>query len=451
MPKTRSTRRWRPARVMLPTLLVGSLAAALFGLSSAETERAIAAPLAVATPASAYGSAGTFLFAGQPTFPIALSNPPPIGSTTTVGGDALDEVVRAGVTVFRVGPALTPWTSSTIASTEAWDRAALTRSVRTWVSLGSATTAKPGSRSDLVLARVIAALTSDSSAGGIGLWKGADEPGWGGPTPDELRFAYCRVTGRGRPSWCAGETPLDPNHLWVTIEAARGTAAQLAAYSQVTDTHGVDVYPIAVGAANPDLHQVGDWTRKLASITPDHSVWTTLEICASGSHGPVGNYVLPTRAQERYMIYDAIINGARGLSFFGGDNTACWDSNDQAHSWNWTFWYTTLKPLLQEINTASPLAPALTNPGSTKTLATTDSAVEAISRVAPAPDGNQLWVLAAHNGTGTATDTIGGLPASARWASVYSEDRAIPVVDGSLTDTFHSWGVHVYHLALGNR
>ena len=49
----------------------------------------------------------------------------------------------------------------------------------------------------------------------------------------------------------------------------------------------------------------------LAQITPSRNVWTTLQICHSGSFDANGNFVLPTLVQERYMIYDAIINGAR--------------------------------------------------------------------------------------------------------------------------------------------
>ena len=36
------------------------------------------------------GDRGTFLFAGQATFPIALSNPPPIDGLTPAGTDGLD-------------------------------------------------------------------------------------------------------------------------------------------------------------------------------------------------------------------------------------------------------------------------------------------------------------------------------------------------------------------------
>ena len=49
------------------------------------------------------------------------------------------------------------------------------------------------------------------------------------------------------------------------------------------------------------------------------------------------------------MIYDAIINGARGIAFFGGNNWHCWDRRDRAHDWNWTYWDSTLRPLIAEL------------------------------------------------------------------------------------------------------
>jgi hypothetical protein len=230
----------------------------------------------------------------------------------------------------------------------------------------------------------------------------------------------------------------------VTIQAPRGTARHLSPYSSVTDTHGVDVYPVTATAANPDLHQVGTWTKMLASITPDHSVWATLQICSSGSYDRAGDYVLPTRRQERYMIYDAIVNGARGLSFFGGDNPHCWDLADKTTGWNWTFWNSTLSSLIGEISARSPLAPALTNPGSTRAVATDDPGTEAIRR---ATRTGARWLIAAHDGSGTRQVTISGLPGTITGATVYTEHRVIKIENGSFTDRFQPWQVHVYHLS----
>jgi hypothetical protein len=188
---------------------------------------------------------------------------------------------------------------------------------------------------------------------------------------------------------------------------------------------------------------VGVWTSTLASVTPGASVWTTLQVCASGSYDGHGNFVLPTRLQERYMIYDAILNGARNLAFYGGNNHNCWNAADTTYGWSWTFWNDVLKGLIQEINGSSPLAPALVNPGSTRPLATSDSTTEVISRQGSSP--SDLWVIAARSGTGSQPVTISGLPASVTSGSVYTEGRTVSVSGGSFTDTFGRWDVHVYH------
>lgn len=145
------------------------------------------------------------------------------------------------------------------------------------------------------------------------------------------------------------------------------------------------------------------------------------------------------------MIYDAIVNGARNLAFYGGNNANCWNATDAASGWSWTFWNNTLKALIQEINASSPLAPALVNPGTTQTLGASDSTTEAISR--QGSSASDLWVIAARSGTGSQTVTISGLPAGVTSGSVYTENRSVSVSNGSFTDTFDRWGVHVYHFS----
>jgi hypothetical protein len=232
---------------------------------------------------------------------------------------------------------------------------------------------------------------------------------------------------------------LDSDHSWVTIEAPRGAADQLQPYTAVTDVHGVDVYPVTLQAPDGDLHAVGRWTSTVASVTPSHQVWTTLQVCASGSYNTNGQFVLPTLAQERYMVYDAILNGARSLAFYGGNIPGCWSATDRQLGWNWTFWTAVLEPLIRELR--GDLAPALVKPGSTQALTSSDPSTQAISR---AGAGSDLWVIAARSGSGTATVTIGGLPANVSSGTVYTEGRAITVTNGSFTDDFAQWGVHVY-------
>ena len=389
---------------------------------------------------------GTTLVDGAKAFPIILAKGPEVGSKTPAGGDAFDEVASAGVTFLKVGPATTVWQQADIDDALANDRAAAARGIHTWINLATLSRATPGSAQDTRLHDVVAALKGDASAGAIGMWKGADEPWWSGIAVSSLQFAYCLASSRGTSSWCAGEAPVDADHLWVTIEAPKGTSADVAPYSAVTDVHGVDHYPVTLANADPDLHGVGRWTATLADATPNHAVWTTLQVCASGSSDGTGAFVLPTRQQERYMVYDAILNGARSLAFYGGNIPGCWSASDTAAGWNWTFWDGVLKPLVQEINAGSPIAPVLVDPGSERVLETSDSSVQAVVREGTGPD--DLWVIAARSGAGSQDVTIRGLPANVDGGSVYTEGRSVAAANGELTDTFGRWDVHVYHLTL---
>jgi hypothetical protein len=390
---------------------------------------------------------GTVVLDGAKVFPIVLAKGPPLDGTTPSGASAVGEVVGAGANFFKVGPATTPWTSADIADAEAWDEALAGGRAYTWINLATVSQATPGSSADVLLQEVVTALTGDvAGRGGIGLWRGADEPFWTGMAPSALQLPYCRSTGRGLPSWCGGEAVLDQSHLWVTVQAPKGTVASLSPYSAVTDVQGEDDYPIGLGVSAPDLHQVGVWTSTIAAATPNHAVWSSLQICSSGSYDGSGGYVLPTLLQERYMLYDAIINGARDVAFYGGNNPNCWSPSDSTYGWNWTFWTNVLKPLIHEINASSPLAPALVNPGSTQPLSSNDGSTEVISR--QGATSGDLWVLAARAGAGSQPVTIGGLPAGIRTGAVYTENRTVGVADGSFTDTFGQWGVHVYHFVL---
>jgi hypothetical protein len=409
----------------------------------------VVVPAAAGAAVTRSDAHGTTLLDGRKVFPIVLAKGPEPGSTTPSGAEALAEVVGAGVNFFKVGPATTAWSDADIADALAWNRAAATLGAYTWINLSTLSRATPGSAQGARLRQVISSLEGDPSGSAIGMWKGADEPLWSGFATPSLQFAYCLATSRGERGWCGGEQPQDADHLWVTIQAPRGTAEQLAPYSAVTDTHGVDHYPVTYrNQADPRLHEVGEWTDTVASITPNRSVWTTLQVCASGSSDPngSGDFVMPTRHQERYMIYDAIINGARNLAFYGGNLPRCWNQTDAEHEWSWTFWNDVLKGLIEEISAKSPIAPTLVNPESTKALAASDATTQVIGR--EGKDGSDLWVIAARHGPGSAPVTISGLPATVTSGAVYREGRSVSVTGGAFTDTFARWDVHVYRFTV---
>jgi hypothetical protein len=386
---------------------------------------------------------GTVVLDGRKVFPIVLSRGPERGSTTPAGADALEEVAAAGVNMVRTGPTGSTWTGADIAEAIAWNREAAVRGLHTWVNLAALSRARPGSWRAALLRKVIASLERDPSGDAVALWKGADEPWRYRTTVPSLRFAYCIATSRGDRRWCEGKRPADSDHLWVTVQPARGSGPELARYSRVTDVHGVNHYPVSLGNPDPNLREVGRWTDILAWATPNRAVWTTLGICWRWSYDGHGNVALPSRAEQRYMVYSAILNGARSLAFYGGNLPQCWNEVDERYRWSWTYWEEVLGPLVREIGAISPLAPALVNPATTVVLPTSDPTVQAISRRGA---GGDLWVIAARSGEGTQPVSIGGLPPNATLAEVYSEGRSVRVADGALADTFERWGVHVYRL-----
>jgi hypothetical protein len=366
---------------------------------------------------------------GVASFPIALSPPPPPEGRTPAGVDALDEVVGAGITFLRVGPRRGTWTDAAIADAVNWNAAAAARGIHTWIALGELAHAQPDTPEDARLQQVVTTL-KDSA--GFGIWKGQEEPFQTGWTAPALEHAFDATSA------------LDPDHLFVIIQAPRGTAADLAPYSAVCNGQGVDIYPVRFGNPDPDLSQVGRWTRTLRSATPTRAVFTTLQICFSGSDDPAGSgaFVLPTLRQARYMVYDAIINGARGLIFFGGENAHCLRPADAALGWNWTYWDDVLKRLLAEIGRHARLHPALLVPGTGPRLQTDDPATEICSRRVGEAD---IWVIAARSGPGRRDVTITGLPNAITEGRHYRSNRPVKVRRGAFTDAFSRWDVHVYH------
>ena len=390
---------------------------------------------------------GRILLDGRPVFPIVLARGPAIGSRTPWNTDALDDVVEAGVTFFKIGPASRVWTRAAIRDAVAWNIAADARGVHTWVALGTLATAPRQSRRAALLEEILGSLLLGPGRAAIGMWKGADEPFLNGFHPRALRYSYCRVTSRGHPSWCEGDGALDPTHVWVTIQGPRGIRSDLGSYASVTDIHGVNVYPVGLGGSDTDLHQVGRWTQRVASVSGGAPVWVTLQICAKASHDGRGNRAVPTRAQERYMLYDAIINGARAVAFYGGHIRGCWNARDVALGWNWTFWKVVLRGLLSEISAKSALAPALVGADWSGHVSADDGTTQVLARLGER--ANDLWLIAARSGHGRVRVAFSGLPGWSTTGHVYRERRKVRIESGSFTDTFARWDVHVYRISRG--
>jgi hypothetical protein len=297
---------------------------------------------------------GNLLVDGKPVFPLGLSDPPPLGSEAPNGRDAWAEIAGAGVRFVR---------NYTVWSAAAFDEQLLTvgreldaapkHGLQLWLALA-------GVDRDLthraLLDRVVDAVKAHP---GLGLWKGVDEP------------AHARVPAAGCVAVYRHLKARDPSHPVVIVEAPRApdrplTAAAIAPYAAACDIHGVDIYPIPPGRhaggppVNTDISVVGDMTTILARATKRRAIWTTLQIAWSGVLPP-HPALFPTLQQARFMAYDAIVAGARGLFFFGGHLRQVLNARDRARGWNWTYWNAVQRPLLVELSDAAHAA-ALTAP-----------------------------------------------------------------------------------------
>ena len=372
------------------------------------------------------GAHGVFYVNGQPTFLIGLSPGPPLGGLTPDGSDAWAEVSASGVRMFRYVPP-GDWSPERYpAAFEFLDQAHAYDSV-VWLGLRELARAQPGTPEEARLREVIW-LFADHP--GMGLWRGIDEPWWSGVPAEETAHAYATIE------------QLDPATPFMTIQAARGTHADLAPYSAVTDVHGADPYPIRFDQRylGYDLHMVGRWTRLMRSITPSRAVMMTLGICHRGARSrDLSLFVHPTRRELRYQVYDAISNGARGLNFYGAH--ICLAPADAELGWNWKTWSNAIRPVLREIAPGSPLHEALVRPGTGVGLRVAGTRASVISR----RTATDLWAIVTRHarGPGKLTIRVSGLPPRVRYGKVYGKPSRIEVRNGAVTLRLREWGVQV--------
>lgn len=304
---------------------------------------------------------GVLVIDGEWVFPIGLSNPPPPTRKASSGKPAWTELADAGATFVRTGSA--NWKPSTLdeqlSGEAALLDAATQHGLRCWTYLGEVPNIGPPANEQL-LQRIVNALKGHPA---LMAYKGVDEPrnpsrpAW--IRPDGLVRAYEKVKA------------LDPNHPLVIIQAPRSTVAQLTPYRPSFDITGVDVFPVSyppgvhTSSRKKEISVVGDWVKVLRRAAGPKPVWATLQIAFSGTARSKQKPDLvprfPTLKEERFMAYQAIVNGARGLVFFGGHLTQVCTPADAVLGWNWSFWVRVLRPLMHEL-TSPELKPALLAP-----------------------------------------------------------------------------------------
>lgn len=351
---------------------------------------------------------GALVVEGRKLFPLILSNGPPVGAKTPDGADALGVLAAGGANFLRVGRH--EWSPGSVDEQVAGVREALdaaaTHGLHCWLQLGTAPDlpGRGAASKEQVLTRIVGQLKDHRA---LGAWKGIDEPA------NPSRPARVPVAGLVRAYETLKKT--DPDHPVVITQAPVGTAVQLTPYRPAFDITGADIYPVSyppgkhAGGRTRDIGIVGDITRKMIRAAGGKPIWMTLQIAWSGvirsKQHPDNVPRFPTLNQERFMAYQAIVNGARGLAFYGGDLTEVMRPADAQLGWNWTFWDRVLGPLLAELS-SSAVAPALVAPDAPRAVRTSTNGVELVTREA----GEYLYVIAVRRGSGTSRVGFSGLP-----------------------------------------
>ena len=376
---------------------------------------------------------------GAKVFPIGFTMPPPPDAIAPDGKNGIAELNAAGATFLRTGVMGKAWDEEAIAHEKKWQDAAARYGMHCWVFLRElASIDDKNPRREAMLRKVVTAFRDHP---GMGVWKGADEPEWGKlPVAPLVR---AREVIR----------ELDTNHPIAVTHAPRGTVATLRPYNASADITGADIYPIGYPpgghslGTNKQISMVGDYTRTMMEVAGGKlPVWMILQISWSGVIKPGKTLRLPTFGEERFMVYQAIINGARGLMFFGGHLEKAMTPEDRKLGWNWRFWNRVLRPVIEEIGHKSPLYPALIAPESKLPVKVTpaDSSLEFCVR----ETDQHIFVLACKREGDTKQYRFEGLPIASDETEVLFESPRTVVANGGLwTDWFAPFEVHVYRFA----
>ena len=181
---------------------------------------------------------------------------------------------------------------------------------------------------------------------------------------------------------------------------------------------------------------VGEGVQRLKKWAgPAREVWN----CVEAKVGEDGSHISPE--QFRAEVWMSIINGSRGLLYFGGHIGKACMPEDARLGWNWTFWNRVLRPVIEEIGEKSPLCPALVAPNSKLRIQCGSEGMEFVVREV----GDEVFILACKREGATIQAKFSGLPVEMNTGDVlYESPRKVEVKNGQFTDWFGPFEVHAY-------
>ncbi len=205
---------------------------------------------------------------------------------------------------------------------------------------------------------------------------------------------------------------LDADHpVWMN-HAPRNQIPQLAAFNRAADIVGCDIYPAPLSRflrhsdlTDQSLSSVGAYTVRMARAAPGKPVWMVLQGFGWGDIKTESSPEIrrelhrPTRDETRFMAYDAIVRGARGILYWGSFSA-------EKDSVLWRELLDTVGEIAsrQEVWSA-PDAPIRWSAGFEETLWSVDQTVQ----VLPKQVGQETWLLVVNESPDPLVGKISGL------------------------------------------
>ncbi len=174
----------------------------------------------------------------------------------------------------------------------------------------------------------------------LGVWEGPDElvwnftaysglaktagftrEDWKNQTPKAVAYAE-REAGRIMPRLRAAirmvrEVDRGRHPFWIN-EAADSDVRYVRQYVESVDITGCDYYPVR--SSPYDLRSIGRLTERWKRIGRGRPVWMVLQAFSWHTARKDRGRRYPSFAESRFMAYDAIAHGARGILYFGSDH-----------------------------------------------------------------------------------------------------------------------------------
>ncbi len=235
------------------------------------------------------------------------------------------------------------------------------------------------------------------------------------------------------------------NSVWMN-HAPRNQIATLAAFNKGADIVGCDMYPAPSfghdhsDIADQTLSAVGAYTDRMQLASPNKPVWMVLQ--AFGwedilkSEGAINHarHRRPEPHELRFMAYDAIVHGARGVLYWG---TTLIEKPSKL--------WTDILALVRELADLQPVlsAPAAAIRPVVSVGETWGSVDRTVQIMAKDVDG-QVALIIVNEWNERLDYRVSGLEAiEGQSFSDASEKRQVTVASGEIKSTIRAYGVHV--------